>query len=76
MSDSRTQLAKHLAASQANVLLVIVASADGDTYGVFRSLPHAENWAASEGGEDAVAVIGPYVLDEPEFGNVPRRAMS
>jgi hypothetical protein len=74
--DSRTLLVKHLAASPANVLIVIVAAATGDTYGVFRSLTRAEEWANNEGGDDAVAIFVPLVLDEPDFANVPRRAMA
>lgn len=77
--DPRVLLMKHLAASPANVLLVMVtqpAPSFATTYGIFRVFSRAEEWANNEGDDEASAVFVPFVVDEPEFGNVPRKALA
>lgn len=49
---------------------VIVVHAADDRVAVFKSPSRAMIWAEAQ---EKPCVLAPYVLDEPDFGNVPAR---
>lgn len=47
--------------------LVIVCEKEGDRYALFSTIEKASEWS---GKQDAPCVLSPYILDEPEYGDV------
>lgn len=50
-----------------NVFLAISCTEDGDDYGIFSTEEKAADWLATK---PFAGVVSPYVVDEPDFGNV------
>lgn len=59
------------------VVIAFCYSADGDEMvsGVFSSLEKASEWVATHQDEGSV-IFSPYVIDQPEYGNVPHKELN
>ncbi len=59
---------KEIKPEATQVFLVIVCdNVKGESYGLFSSIENAAAWAEKQ---EACSVISPYIVDEPEYGNV------
>jgi hypothetical protein len=58
-------------------VIVVEVWADGERQqtGIFRSFDKAMAWR-DRFGDDGAAIFSPYVLDEPDFGNVPADSLN
>ena len=54
-----------------NVIMVMAFNNGKDKIGVFGSIETAQKWALQFGGEWH-CVFSPFIVDEPDFGNVKR----
>jgi hypothetical protein len=73
MTDEETDkfFADHVAHGSTHVVVAHVMLEDGaERHGVFSSLEKAEAWA-DEIDEDGDVVFVPYIIDHPEYGNIP-----
>ena len=62
------------AQSKPVVIAVLLKEGEQERVDVFSTREKADAWADKFSGDDGYAcVFVPYVVDEPEFGNVPRR---
>jgi hypothetical protein len=69
--------AEHFASGDNHVLLVEVGLPNGDRHhGIFRCTEKANAWAETfdygDEDEESYALFSPYVIDVPEFGNIPK----
>jgi hypothetical protein len=55
-----------------NVIVVHAYSDDDQITGVFSSIETAQAWRDSLDEDEWTCVFAPYVVDEPDFGNVTR----
>lgn len=53
-----------------NIILVSIFGDGLERVAMFSCIERAEEWADTF-GDDARVVFSPYVIDEPDFGNVP-----
>lgn len=65
---------QHAAGGPDCVVVAHVYFDDGERIGIFRSLDRAHAWADNFEHDETCrgAVFAPYVIDIPDFGNVPR----
>lgn len=72
-SDSaEAYFAQHVANGADHVVFATAIREDGsEAHKVFSTLAKAKAWADRECGEDGSAIFVPYIIDVPEFGNVP-----
>lgn len=45
-------------------------------HGVFSTKAKVKEWADKPEFDDAAALIVPFVIDEPDFGNIPKKEMN
>jgi hypothetical protein len=66
--------AEHAAGGPGNVVAAYARRNDGgETLGIFSTIALAEAWAESLDEEEYAGVVfAPYVIDVPEYGNVPK----
>lgn len=65
----------HTSGGPQNVVLAIVTCDGRERYGIFSTLDRAHEWADTfdcDDEESSGAVFVPYVIDVPEYGNVPK----
>lgn len=69
--------AKHAECGPSHVVVAhIYRQGSHEITGVFSTLQKAREWVDSFGADDhddVAAIFSPYVIDTPEFGNVPER---
>ena len=77
MSDSaETFYAQHAAGGPTNVVVAYAIRKDeGQDIGIFSTLQKAREWSdALSDDRYHGCVFAPYIIDVPEFGNVPKEA--
>lgn len=74
--DIDTFYAKHAAGGPSHVVACIAMRKDDNSeFSVFSTIANARAWADSLSDDDYHGcVFVPYVVDCPEFGNVPKEA--
>jgi hypothetical protein len=65
----------HAAGGAGNVVVAHVQFDEGERIGIFSSIENAQVWADTfeDNGACNGVVFVPYVVDVPEYGNVPAR---
>jgi DNA replication protein DnaC len=68
--------AKHCATPGAVIIVQIIGErGEQERMGVFSSLAQAQEWADTFDADDATAALfAPYIINEPDFGNIPTEA--
>lgn len=73
MTEVDTFFASHCAHHAGVVIVQMIDRETGEEIrsAVFSSLPKAKHWVQGRDMEHEAAVFAPYVIDEPDYGNVP-----
>lgn len=72
--DAERSFDDHVAGGPTNIIVATAICNDGDFIGIFSTYAGAQKWADSwEDDEECKGIVfAPYVIDVPEYGNVPK----